>query len=175
MGGRSSGSKMTSSSSMASQGGNTYTVSEIPSRIQSFTTIGTGVSGDWESKTYVTRKGDAIKTVTTYSDGTKTTYTDSKNYGTEYDKTRDQYESILAGMAKSHIRAGVPVTAVNGKKKDSSRGSLFRKPSKGYLTSKEYDSELKRLSDALKNATNSSQRKKVYDAMQRLEKVRVVH
>ena len=90
-----------------------YSVSEVPSRIQSFTTVGTGVSGDWESKTYVTKKGDAIKTVTKYADGTKTTYTDAKNYGTEYDKTRAQYESILSDMAKAEIRTGSEVTAID--------------------------------------------------------------
>lgn len=119
-GSRSRGSNSGGSSSggqRSSGGGGLYKESDIPSRANSFTVAGTGVSGDYESKTYVTKKGDGIKTVTKYSDGTKMTHTDMKNYGDKYDRSRAEYESILARMAKAHIRTGSKVTAVDDKKK----------------------------------------------------------
>lgn len=102
-----------------SAGSGTYQESDVPSRVQSFTTIGTGVSGDYESRTYVTRNGDAIKTTTKYSDGTRTTSTDMKNYPQypETNRSRAQFEKELAGMAKARIRTGSDVLTINGKKK----------------------------------------------------------
>lgn len=98
-------------------GGGTYSVSDVPSRIQSFSYSGSGASGDWESRRYITRNGDAIKEVTTFANGRKTTETIAKNYGDQYDRTRAQFESTLAGMAKSEIRTGGKVTAIDNKKK----------------------------------------------------------
>lgn len=97
--------------------GGVYQVSEIPSRIQSYTYSGSGAAGDWESKMYVTRKGDAIKEVTKFGDGRRMTETIMKNYGTQYDRSRAQFENDLAKMAKARIRAGSKVTSVDGKKK----------------------------------------------------------
>lgn len=102
-----------------SRSGGTYNVNDVPTRIQSFTTTGTGISGDWESKMYVTEKGDAIKEVTKYSDGRRTTTTVMKNYP-QYpgaNRTRAQFEEALSDMAKAQIRTGTKVTAVDNKKK----------------------------------------------------------
>lgn len=112
---RSTGSNSSRSNSSRSTGG-TYKVSDVPSRIQSFTSTGTGVSGNWESKTYVTSKGDAIKETTKYDNGRKTTSTVMRNYP-QNQRTREQFESELAKMAKAQIRTGGKVTAIDNKKK----------------------------------------------------------
>lgn len=106
-------------------GGATYQASEIPSRVQSYTTTGSGASGDWESRKYVTRNGDAIKEVTTYENGSKSTTTVMQNYSQypQYNRTRAQFESELAKMAKADARTGGRVTAVDGKKKGLSQSS----------------------------------------------------
>lgn len=106
-------------SSSSAGGGGTYQQSEIPSRVQSYTTVGSGVSGDWESRRYVTRNGNAIKEVTTYKDGGRSTTTVMQNNPRypEYNRTRSQFESELAKMAKAEIRTGGKVTAVDNKKK----------------------------------------------------------
>lgn len=101
-------------------GGGTYTVNDVPSRVQSYTTTGTaGVSGDYESRRYVTRKGDAIKEVTKYKDGGKRTETIMQNYPQypQFNRTRAQFESELAKMARADIRTGGKVTAIDDKKK----------------------------------------------------------
>ena len=103
-----------------SRSGGTYKVNDVPARIQSFTATGTaGVAGDYESKTYVTKKGDAIKETTKYSDGRRTTTTVMKN-DPKYpstNRTRAQFEEALSGIAKSQIRTGTKVTAVDDKRK----------------------------------------------------------
>lgn len=58
---------------------------------------------------------------------------------------------------------------------NSSRGSLFTAPSKGYFTRREYDRESSRLANLLSQATSAKERGKVYDALDKLEKVRVVN
>lgn len=130
-GGRGGGSRMssgtssnTSGSGGASGGGggasSTYfQQNEVPQRIKSFTQVGTGASGDYESKMYVTRKGDAIKVTTKYKDGTRTTWTEARNYpdSPQYNKTRAQWESTLAGIARAYIRTGSKVTTIDDKKK----------------------------------------------------------
>lgn len=119
-GSRSSG--RTGSNSRTTGGGGTYTANEIPSRVKSYTTTGTGANGDWESRRYVTRNGDAIKETTTYKDGSKSTTTIMQNYPQypqypQYNRTRAQFEGELANMAKSEARTGGKVTAIDNKKK----------------------------------------------------------
>lgn len=116
---RGTGSSRDRSTSPAGSGG-AFKASEVPSRIQSFTSTGSGAAGDYESRMYVTRKGDAIKEVTKYKDGGKRTETIMQNYPQypQYNRTRAQFESELAKMAKSRIRAGSEVvTAIDDKKK----------------------------------------------------------
>ena len=114
-------SRRTSNRSTATiSSGATYQVNEIPSRVQSYTTTGSGANGDWESKRYVTRKGDAIKEVTTYKNGgrsTTTTVMQNNPRYPEYNRTRAQFESELANMAKAEARTGGKVTSVDNKKK----------------------------------------------------------
>lgn len=100
-------------------GGKVYKVNEVPSRVQSYTTTGTGVSGNWESRRYITRKGDAIKETTKYESGRRTTTTVMENNPKypQYNRTRAQFESELAKMAKAEIRTGSKVTGIDDKKK----------------------------------------------------------
>lgn len=125
MGGRGSGSRMSASTSGSRGGGAAYQASEIPSRIQSYTTTGSGASGDWESRRYITRNGNAIKEVTTYKDGSRSTTTVMQNYPQypQYNRTRAQFETELAKMAKAEARTGSKVTAIDNKKKGLSQAS----------------------------------------------------
>lgn len=51
---------------------------------------------------------------------------------------------------------------------------LFTPPASGKMTRAQYDSELKRLSDALRKADTVAKRNKVYSAMERLDGVKVI-